>query len=255
MVSFLSQLRMALPVLSAVACMLTVATTVPPMPRDALSPERLQWIREIIGNQTDFNATSDVSKRSTIISTRKDGIDAAGFYYSLYNANGADVGYTEYPTTGQFELGWSAKTEFLGGKGYRGGNPRSLTWDGYFTAEGDWTLAIYGWTLNPVTEWYIVESHGSGTPGNGHILGQVNSDGGLYDVYSLPYRNVPKIYGVTNFDQHWSVRRSHRTSGTVDVAAHFRRWKEMGLDPGTPIFQMVTLEGFSGKGYLNFKVE
>ncbi|RDH37684.1 endo-1,4-beta-xylanase precursor [Aspergillus welwitschiae] len=186
---------------------------------------------------------SDLAKRSTILHTSQDGVDSAGFYYSVYNDNGAD-----------FELGWSTETEFLGGKGFKGGNPRSLTWDGYFTAEGDWTLAIYGWTTNPVTEWYIVESHGSGTPGNGNILGQVDSDGGVYDVYNLPYRNVPEIYGVTNFDQHWSVRRSHRSTGTVDVSAHFQRWKELGLNPGSPVFQMVTLEGFSGQGYLDFTV-
>lgn len=130
----------------------------------------------------------------------------------------------------------------------------SITWDGYFTASGDWTLAIYGWTLDPVTEWYIVESHGDGIPGNGHILGQVHSDGGIYDVYSLSYDNVPKIYGVTSFKQYWSVRRSHRTTGTVDVTAHFEGWKKLGLRPGNPIFQMITLEGFKGEGYLDFTV-
>ncbi|GLA28805.1 hypothetical protein AnigIFM63326_006397 [Aspergillus niger] len=254
MVSFLGQARLAVPILSAFACMLAASSAIPPPPRGALSPERLQWIREVIGNQTENDSVSDLAKRSTILHTSQDGVDSAGFYYSVYNDNGADVGYTEYPTTGQFELGWTTETEFLAGKGFKGGNPRSLTWDGYFTAEGDWTLAIYGWTTNPVTEWYIVESHGTGTPGNGNILGQVDSDGGVYDVYNLPYRNVPEIYGVTNFDQHWSVRRSHRSTGTVDVSAHFQRWKELGLNPGSPVFQMVTLEGFSGQGYLDFTV-
>lgn len=131
----------------------------------------------------------------------------------------------------------------------------SLTWSGDFTADGDYTLAIYGWTLDPVTEWYIVESYGTGTPGNGDILGQVESDGGVYDVYSLSYDDVTEIYGVTSFKQYWSVRRVHRTTGTVDVTTHFQRWKELGLDPGSPIFQMVTLEGFEGKGSLSFTVE
>ncbi|RAK79330.1 glycoside hydrolase family 11 protein [Aspergillus fijiensis CBS 313.89] len=252
--SFPIQARLAAPILLSLASMLVAGSAIPPMPQGALSPERLKWLRHVVGHQTDNGTISDLAKRSTVLSTSQDGIDSAGLYYSLYNANGAEVGYTEYPSTGQFELGWNAEVEFLGGKGYKGGSTRSLTWDGYFTAEGDWTLAIYGWTLDPVTEWYIVESHGSGTPGNGDILGQVYSDGGVYDVYNLPYRNVPEIYGVTDFDQHWSVRRSHRSTGTVDVSTHFQRWKELGLDPGTPIFQMVTLEGFSGKGYLDFTV-
>ncbi|PYH44746.1 glycoside hydrolase family 11 protein [Aspergillus saccharolyticus JOP 1030-1] len=243
-----------LPILVALALPIIAGPIVDsPAPR-ALSPERIGWIREMLANGTE---DAGLTKRSTTFSTSRDGVDSAGFYYSLYNANGAEVGYTESPATGQFQLGWSTNSkeaEFLGGKGFRGGNPRSLTWNGYFTAEGDWTLAVYGWTTNPVTEWYIVESHGTGTPGNGHILGQVYSDGGVYDVYSLPYRNVPKIYGVTNFNQLWSVRRTPRTTGTVDVRAHFRRWKELGLVPGNPVFQMVTLEGFKGRGYVDFTV-
>ncbi|KAF7587121.1 hypothetical protein BBP40_007692 [Aspergillus hancockii] len=91
---------------------------------------------------------------------------------------------------------------------------------------------VYGWATDPATEWYVVEQHGTGTPGNGHILGQVNVDGGIYDVYKLPYRNVPKIYGVTNFNQLWSVRHNPRTTGSVDVAAHFKSWKDLGLKPG-----------------------
>lgn len=124
MVSFLGQARLAVPILSAFACMLAASSAIPPPPRGALSPERLQWIREVIGNQTENDSVSDLAKRSTILHTSQDGVDSAGFYYSVYNDNGADVGYTEYPTTGQFELGWSAEAEFLAGKGFKGGNPR-----------------------------------------------------------------------------------------------------------------------------------
>lgn len=130
-----------------------------------------------------------------------------------------------------------------------------MTWDGSFRAEGDYTLAVYGWTTDPVTEWYVVESHGTGTPGNGKILGQVTSDGGVYDVYMIPYRNVPEIYGVTNFNQLWSVRREARSTGTVDVAAHFNTWKQLNLEPGNPVLQMLTAEGFSGTGSLDFTVQ
>ncbi|EPS34514.1 Endo-1,4-beta-xylanase A [Penicillium oxalicum] len=203
------------------------------------------------------NVTESVldKRASTVLHDSKDGVDGAGFYYSLYNDNKASVGYTEYSDSGRFELGWNTPNkEFLGGKGFRGGAPRTISWDGYFKASGDWTLAIYGWTRDPVTEWYIVDSHGSGTPGNGHILGQVYSDGGVYDVYSLDYNNVPEIYGATSFKQYWSVRREHRTTGTVNVANHFNGWKKLGLRPGNPVFQMITLEGFKGEGYLDFTV-
>lgn len=130
----------------------------------------------------------------------------------------------------------------------------SLTYSGSFKASGDWTLAAYGWTTNPVTEWYVVDAHGSGTPGNGKPVGTVTSDSGTYDVYDLYYSNVPEIYGATSFHQYWSVRRAQRTTGgTINVAKHFSGWKSLGLKPGAPVFQMLTLEGFSGSGSLSFK--
>jgi endo-1,4-beta-xylanase len=131
---------------------------------------------------------------------------------------------------------------------------RTFTWTGYFSATGDYTLALYGWTTNPVTEWYVVEQHGTGTPGNGKIIGQVNSDGGVYDVYDLYYQNVPEIYGATSFHQYWSVRRTPRTTGTITSGNHFQGWKNLGLKPGYTVFQMITAEGFSGTGYLDFTV-
>ncbi|KAI0020142.1 xylanase [Xylariomycetidae sp. FL0641] len=192
-------------------------------------------------------------KRQSAFSSSQDGTDSAGFYYSLYNDNGAGATYTEYDS-GQFELGWTTSVEFLGGKGYYGQTPQTLTWTGSFTADGDYTLAVYGWTTDPVTEWYVVEQYGTGTPGNGDILGTVSSDGGVYDVYDLFYDNVPEIYGATSFHQYWSVRQSSRSTGTVTTGNHFQGWKDLGLDPGYTVFQMVTAEGFSGTGYLDFTV-
>ncbi|GFF91475.1 glycosyl hydrolases family 11 protein [Aspergillus udagawae] len=247
MVTF-SRLLFLLPVLGALA--VPSDPTTQPAIEASKSFDFLQHMGELIFNATDGN----LERRDTTFSTSKDGVNAAGYYYSLYNDNHAGAGYTEDPNSGHFKVGWNlpSRSEFLGGKGFRGGSTRTLKWDGHFSAKGDYTLAVYGWTTNPVTEWYIVEAHGTGTPGNGHILGQVHANDGIYDVYMLPYRNVPEIYGTKNFNQLWSVRRSHRTTGTVDVTAHFNRWKQLGLQPGNPVFQMVTAEGFQGSGYLDF---
>ncbi|KAB8207537.1 concanavalin A-like lectin/glucanase domain-containing protein [Aspergillus parasiticus] len=243
-----NRLLFFLPVLGAPATP-TDSTTAPAVAR---SPEFLEHMGALIANAT---GDANLEKRDSTFKTSKDGVDPAGFYYSLYNANGAGAEYSEFDNSGQFKLSWNTNSEFLGGKGFKGGSPRSLSWDGQFQAEGDFTLAVYGWTTDPVTEWYVVEAHGTGTPGNGHILGQVEDDGGIYDVYMLPYRNVPEIYGVTNFNQLWSVRREARHTGTVDVAAHFKRWQELGLKPGNPVFQMVTAEGFKGSGKLDFTLQ
>ena len=77
----------------------------------------------LVGSQTVSDSTVglSISQRSTIFSTSQDGVDEAGFYYSLYDPNQTLVGYTEYPTSGDFEIGWDlpTATEFLGGKGYK----------------------------------------------------------------------------------------------------------------------------------------
>ncbi|KAJ4291766.1 hypothetical protein N0V90_009661 [Kalmusia sp. IMI 367209] len=215
------------------------------------SPEFYEVVGSMVANSTADGHRS-LQKRPSF-STSQDGVNGAGFYFTLYNDNHAGATYTEY-NSGQFQLGWTTSVEFLSGKGYKGQTPKTLTWSGYFSATGDYTMAVYGWTTNPVTEWYIVEQHGTGTSGNGDTLGHVDTDGGVYDVYDLFYQNVPEIYGVTSFHQYWSVRRSARTTGSVTTGNHFQSWKNLGLDPGYSVFQVVTAEGFSGTGYLDFTV-
>ncbi|KAF5499959.1 putative endo-1,4-beta-xylanase A [Colletotrichum fructicola] len=218
------------------------------------SPEFFQAIHDMINSTAEEDGFNIEKRGTTTLTSSKDGVNAGGFYYSVYSPNGATVKYTSDDNSGAWGLDWTCKAEFLAGKGYRSTTPRSLTYSGSFKASGDWTLAAYGWTTNPVTEWYVVDAHGSGTPGNGKPVGTVTSDSGTYDVYDLYYSNVPEIYGATSFHQYWSVRRAQRTTGgTINVAKHFSGWKSLGLKPGAPVFQMLTLEGFSGSGSLSFK--
>lgn len=87
------------------------------------SPKILQWLEQA-GNSTD---ASHLAKRDNQFSNSQDGVNPAGFYYSLYNDNGAGAKYTEFDGTGQFQLTWDVSSEFLGGKGYKGGTPRYVS--------------------------------------------------------------------------------------------------------------------------------
>ena len=84
--------------------------------------ERLYELPQIGENISNATRSEGLHRRVTELTTSKDGVNGAGYYYSLYNDNHAGAEYTEYPDSGRFQLKWNVDKEFLGGKGYRGGS-------------------------------------------------------------------------------------------------------------------------------------
>jgi endo-1,4-beta-xylanase len=201
--------------------------------------------------EPSFNETQVLMGRATPSSTGTHN----GFYYSFWTDGQSDITYTNQ-AGGSYEARWSNnRGNWVGGKGWKPGSARTITYSGQYQPNGNSYLAIYGWTTNPLVEYYVVESFGTWNPSSGaQRKGSVTSDGGTYDILVSTRTNQPSILGTSTFQQYWSVRQQKRAGGTVNMGTHFNAWANVGLRLGQHDYQIVATEGYQSGGYSKITV-
>jgi len=168
-----------------------------------------------------------------------------------------------YGSDAAFSATWNNSGDFLARVGLALGSNK--TYDQFGTLGVDFaetksgngggysSIGVYGWSVSPLVEFYVVEDSYNGQHGSGSKKGTFTIDGeGTYDVYVHTQNNQPSIQGTSTFDQFISVRQSARTCGHISLTKHFDAWKGFGMTLGKMEEAKVLLEAGGGSGRIDF---
>ncbi len=189
---------------------------------------------------------------ATTITSNQTGIQD-GYNYELWK----DYGNTSMTlgSGGAFSCQWNNIGNALFCKGkkfdatqtYQQLGNITMNYSATFNPGGNSYLCVYGWTVSPLVEFYIVENWGTYRP-TGTYKGTFNVDGGTYDIYTTTRVNQPSIQGTQTYKQYWSVRQTKRTSGTISVSEHFKKWESLGMTMGKLVEITFAIIGYQSNG-------
>ncbi|KAL2166336.1 hypothetical protein VTG60DRAFT_2918 [Thermothelomyces hinnuleus] len=200
----------------------------------------------------DGNSTEALAKRQ--VTPNAQGYHS-GYFYSWWSDGGGQATFTLLDGS-HYQVNWRNTGNFVGGKGWNPGTGRTINYGGAFNPSGNGYLAVYGWTHNPLIEYYVVESYGTYNPGSqAQYKGSFQSDGGTYNIYVSTRYNAPSIEGTRTFQQYWSIRTSKRVGGSVTMQNHFNAWAQHGMPLGSHDYQIVATEGYQSSGSSDIYVQ
>ena len=184
-------------------------------------------------------------------------VGSSPYHYEIWYQNGNNS-MTSYDN-GTFKASWNGTNDFLARVGFKYNEKQTyeelgpieayFKWNKQGSAGGYNYIGIYGWTVDPLIEYYIVDDWYN-KPGNylGQKKGEITVDGDTYDIHENTRNQQPSIKGTATFQQYFSVRRNARSCGHIDITAHFKKWESMGMKLGKMYEAKVLVEAGGGSG-------
>lgn len=194
------------------------------------------------------SAHAETPPTRQVITTNQTGTHD-GYFYAFWQDTG-DAALTLGPR-GHYRTRWSGVVNnWLGGKGWATGGPRTFNYCGTFHPGGNSYLALYGYTTNPYVEYYVIENWGTYRP-SGTPMGTVVSEGSTYDIY-----RTQRGIGITPYYQYYSIRQEKRSSGTINTGDHFDAWARAGMNLGSTMgYMIMATEGYQSSGWSDVTVD
>lgn len=193
-----------------------------------------------------------------------DGLDWELWYYNLHGS--ANMTLTE---NGGFISEWNEIENYIARTGKKW-TDEQLKWEETddikiqysvdYKPLGNSYLTVYGWTLNNMAEFFIIENWNSTYPISDYeFVDTIEVDGHNYDVYKTMSYDGPCmgfVDPITVYPIYCSIRKESdiRSDGVVNVTKHLKEWKNLGLNVGSELYEITfNVEGYRSSGYANVK--
>jgi len=186
-----------------------------------------------------------------------------GVGWSIWSS-GSGGCMTTYGAGAAFKATWNNSGDFLARMGFQWDETK--TYDQYGTISADYAytksgtgggysfIGIYGWSNNPLVEFYIVDDWFGNRPptGGGTLKGTFTVDGETYNVYTHTQTSQPSIHGTATFPQFFSIRQTARQCGHISVTEHFKQWASYGMNLGKMYEAKLLVEAGGGTGSIDY---
>jgi endo-1,4-beta-xylanase len=206
-----------------------------------------------------FNANRTGSSNGYFYSIDKDGASGSAFI-DFDGQYGNPANRTQVTKPGNFSMTWKDVKQMVGGIGWSGGSGRTINYN-VGTVSGQYKfVGVYGWTKNPLTEYYVCERgsgslYSKGKVGTATTTASYVSNGHTYRVYRNRRVNSPSITGTATFWQFESLwgGAATGTSYTISMGTHFTNWNRLLNNVQNPALN--TFGTTTGGGYMLFGCE